>query len=188
MQEEIQRMSANNSDNSSDNIPNAIDQLTVCDAKATEEVLHREVRLILQSGLPQRTQVELLALTAWVASYRCSKVVLRAVFEKEFGVLEVQDNLMEIFLDMGMFDRWLQDPRIGDKLQSIAEAKGIAKGREEGRADAMRQTTLTFLTFRFGELPHSLVERIKGADASWCEQLFQQATTVESLSELKLDR
>lgn len=36
--------------------------LILCDAKPTEEVLHQEIELILQSELPHEAQTELLAL------------------------------------------------------------------------------------------------------------------------------
>lgn len=103
-------------------------------------------------------------------------------------MLDEMENLKELFLETGKLQMWLQDPRISGQLRAEAKAEGKAEGEAEGvvkgKAEAVRQMTLTFLTRRFGELPKALVERIATEDADWCQNLFDRAITATSLSEL----
>lgn len=98
-------------------------------------------------------------------------------------MLDEMENLKELFLELGSFDSWLQDPRVSGNLQSRAKAEGREEGREEGQAKTMRQNLLTLLTRRFGALPEDLVSRINASDVAWCERLFEQAITATSLAE-----
>jgi flagellar biosynthesis/type III secretory pathway protein FliH len=99
-------------------------------------------------------------------------------------MLDELENLKELFLEIGSFQKWLQDPRVSGELRAEAEAKGKAEGQAEGEAAAARRMTLTFLTQRFGELPEALAAQIATADADWCQSLFDRAIAAASLAEL----
>jgi hypothetical protein len=91
-------------------------------------------------------------------------------------MLDKTETLKELFLELGLTQRWLQDPRVSGEMRAEAKAEGEAK--------AKREMTLAVLTRRFGELPNTLVEQIATADADWCQHLFDRAITATSLSEL----
>jgi flagellar biosynthesis/type III secretory pathway protein FliH len=174
--------------------------LVLCEAKPTERTLRQEVELIHSSGLPHEVQTELMGVAISVASRRFSRSVLKAIFEKELAMLDAEENLTELFFELGLAQKWLQNPRFSGEIQARAKAEGeaegraqgIAEGRAEGRAEgeaegetkAKREMTLAILTRRFGELPEVLVKRIETADADWCQRLFDRAITASSLSEL----
>ena len=68
--------------------------------------------------------------------------------------------------EKGLVDDWLEE----------REAKGELKN--------MREMLLKFLTRRFSALPNELVAKINESELEWCESLFDQSITVNSLLEL----
>jgi predicted transposase YdaD len=166
--------------------------LVLCEAQPTEATLRQEVELIRQSGLPGGVQRELIGVAVSVASRRFGRAVLEAIFGEELAMLDEEENLKELFLDLGLAQKWAKDPRVSGELRAEAkaegEALGMAKGRAEGQTEgetaAVRRMTLSFLTRRFGELPEALITQIATSDAEWCQSLFDRAIAAASLSEL----
>jgi hypothetical protein len=138
------------------------------------------VALIQGSGLPREVKTELLGVALAVASRRFGHEALRAIFREEIDMLDAEENLLEFLKDVGLLQKWLQNPRVIEPIR----AEAAAEGREEGRAETLREMTLSLLNRRFGALPPELVERVKSADVEWCQRLFDQAIVAGSLAEL----
>lgn len=166
--------------------------LVLCEEEPTEETLQKEVELIHASGLPVDVQTDLMAVALLVASRTFGRAILETIFGEDLAMLDEMENLKELFLASGSFNKWLRDPRIGAELRAIAIAEGrlqgieqgIEEGRKEGKAEECRQLTRELLARRFGELPQTLVEQIQAGDLAWCQTLFQRAITATSLAEV----
>jgi hypothetical protein len=187
--------------------------LVLCEARPTMQTLRQEVELIHRSGLPRTVQAELLGLAIAVASRRFRLEMLRGIFREELGMMDAEQNLMEFVLDAGLAEKWLRNPRFQEEIgrgesaeQNLMEfvldaglaekwlrnprfsgemrTEAKAEGKEEGETEATRRLTLSFLTRRFGDLPQSLMERIKTSDVVWCQKLFDRAIGAETLTDL----
>lgn len=99
--------------------------------------------------------------------------------------LNEADEFMELLTELGTIQRWIEkDPRLGEKLIAQGEAKGLAEGEAKGKLTALRETTLTLLTQRFGEVPASLKDRIESLDAEQCQELFNRAIHATAIEQL----
>jgi hypothetical protein len=166
--------------------------LVLCEAQPSEATLRQEVELIHRSGLSREIQAELMGVAALLATRRFGRGVLRTIFREELAMLDETEDLKELFLEIGSFQKWLQDPRVSGELRAEAkaegEAEGIARGKAEGQAEGeaavARRMTLAFLVRRFGELPAVLEAQIATEDAGWCQSLFDRAISATSLADL----
>jgi len=71
---------------------------------------------------------------------------------------------------------FLEALKMANVLEKLVE-EGIAKGRVEGRAEALR----ALVTLKFGSAPPALKERIARADLSELERLFARAVATERI-------
>ena len=122
----------------------------------TQQIVKEEIALIKNSALSDKVQSELLSVALILASRLFTRDAINFLFEED----------VKMIYEKGLVDDWLEE----------REAKGELKN--------MREMLLKFLTRRFSALPNELVAKINESELEWCESLFDQSITVNSLPEL----
>jgi hypothetical protein len=136
--------------------------LLVTAKEPTEETL-REVKDLID-GLeePVEKRDNLYGLAAMLGMHYFEETLVRAVFGSKFEEIK----------KMGAIDRWLDE-----KYQ---------EGLNQGANNGARKVVLRLLTDKFGPVPTEVTERVRQADAEWCENLNLLIARARTLEELDL--
>ena len=71
-----------------------------------------------------------------------------------------------------------------DEIMARIEADFLAEGRAKGRAEGQRDLLRAMLVQRFGDLPHSVLERLFGASGDEVTRMASRFVTATTLDEI----
>lgn len=115
------------------------------------------VRMLYSRGFPREDVLELLRFIDWL-------LVLTPELEREF-----EEDLAK------------SEGRRNMEYITTWERRGIERGREEGKLEAVREKIVELLEVRFGSIPTSVGEALSSiADPATLNDLFKKAVTVDS--------
>ncbi len=129
-----------------------------------EATLARERALILQES-DSRKRADLLACAVTIGSRYFAREFLWRFFKEE----------VEMLREASFIEDWLQE-----KLDEGLE-KGLQQGEQRARLTDLRR----ILSRRFGVLPLSLLERLRGLSAEQLEPLLETALDAATLAEFQ---